>query len=173
MLRTRISLCCIVVLLFLRTSAPAQNHFLGSGFTFVPPPVAPANVWWRLATQGGQFVELVVPPATYSTRQIVHLVTPENAADYGLDFAAWSAAVNDPSYNRSIVMFGGVTKEAAWSNHWGFPFEVERIQLFVNDYTGPTGSPAVEVAVVDFIPVPEPATIWLAMFCGLVRVRRL
>jgi hypothetical protein len=151
MIRTAIGICATLAVCMLSTSMLAQNHFVGSGFTFFPPPAAPAALSWRLATEEGQFVELAVPSVEHSSRQIVHFVTPENAPDYGLDFAAWTAAVNNSAYNRSIVSFGGILKEQAWSNPWRDAFGLERIQLFVNSFDGISSSSSVQGGVVDFI----------------------
>jgi hypothetical protein len=154
------------ILLCVLVAAPvmAQNHFVGSGFLFTPAPTPPAATYWRLATQSGDFVELVVPAATHSSSQISHLVTRENANEYDLNFDAWTIAVNDSRYNRSVMSFGGVTKEQPWSNPWSGAFDLERVQLFINDYDGRTNFPTLEGGILDFIPVPEPATIWMVLF---------
>jgi hypothetical protein len=146
MIRARIGICPVLVLC-LSASASAQDHFVGSGFNFFPPPGSPAPLAWRLATQTGEFVELAVPPVTHSSNQIVYFITPANAIDYGLDFATWAAAVNDPSYNRSIMSFGGVTQEQPWSNPWSGSFELERVQLFVNRFDGISSSSGVQGAL--------------------------
>jgi hypothetical protein len=124
-----------------------------------------------LAKQNGEFVEFIAPPVTHSSNQIVHLVTPSNASDFGVDFGAWAAAVNDPSYNRSIISFGGVAKQEPWSNPWS-PFELERIALIVNDFDGRSSAPSVQGEVVDLIPVPELGTCWLiAISAALLALR--
>jgi hypothetical protein len=166
---------CLALVLLLGTSALGQDHFVSSSFTYIPPPASPAALSWRLAKQNGEFVEFIAPPATHTPRQIVHLVTPNNASEFGVDFSAWSAAVNDPSYNRSIISFGGVDKEEPWSNPWT-PFELERIALIVDDFDGRSTAPSVIGEVVDLIPVPEPGTSWIvatsAALLGLHARRR-
>jgi hypothetical protein len=165
MIRICSVLCPTVLLLLLAAPAVAQHRFIQSGFAYNPQPASPAALSWRLATQSGEFVELVVPPATYTSNQIAHQVTPLNASDYGLDFAAWAAAVNDPIYNRSIVSFGGVVQEEPWSNQWAGTFELDAIGLIVNDFSPRYSFSTVLGEVADLVPVPEPAT-WL-MACTI------
>jgi hypothetical protein len=167
MIRTCLAVSFTLVVFLIDIPALAQNHFVGSGFTFFPPPMPPAALSWRLATQTGEFVELVVPPVQHSSNQIVHLVTPDNATEFSLNFADWAAAVNSPAYNRSIVSFGGAIKEQPWSNPWSGDFELERIQLLVNSFDGISNSAAVQGGVLDFIPVPEPTTWLMACSIGL------
>jgi hypothetical protein len=158
MIRMRFIMFATAVLLLFAAPGLAQDHVVTSTFVFNPAPTPPAPISWRLATESGEFVELVPPAAMYSGGAIVHFVTPDNAAEYGLDFAAWSAAVNDPAFNRSIMSFGGVVQEKTWTNPWRGEFELERIQLFVNDFDPRFTHPSVQGFIVDVVPVPEPST---------------
>lgn len=142
-------------------------HFAGNSFTFNSSqiPAAPASLNWRLATAGGQFVEFNLPSVPASLSQTAYLVTPSNAASFGIDFAAWNAAAKNPAYTRSILNFGGFTKEQPFQNPWN-PWQLDRIHVFVDSYfPGRFTITDVQVGAIDFLDVPEPCTIGLAVLC--------
>jgi hypothetical protein len=132
-------------------------------FAQTPPPL---SVTWQFGTSTGESVS-----ATWSglqpspTNQLS--VTPENAAAFGIDFAAWAQAVTDPDYSRSIVTVNGVSQEGTVLR-FGDVQELDLLHFNVVDYRWPVepGLPnfGVSVSAVDRPIVPEPAT-WLLMIC--------
>jgi hypothetical protein len=148
-------------------SASAQPKSIVSNFQYdnVAPPV---SLTWQLATPSGEYVDLSITgiePAAGSQR--AYIITPENAAQFGVDFPAWSVAVNDPTFSRSIMTWAGVTQEQSVVRN--FPLiELDDIRIFVDNYQWPIiapGLPAVDIRAFafDFPIVPEPATCLLAL----------
>jgi hypothetical protein len=151
--------------------AHAQPKFIRSDFEFtaVAPPV---SLSWQLATPGGEHVDLSITgiaPAAGS--QLAYIITPENAAQYSVDFSAWSLAVNDPAYSRSIMTWAGVTKESPVVHR--FPhLELDDLRVFVDDYWWPVpggNNPAIYVTAFasDNPVVPEPAS-WMLAASSLI-----
>jgi hypothetical protein len=148
-------------------SVLAQPIFIGSFFEYdaVPPPV---SLTWQLATPTGDHVDLTITgiqPAAGSER--AYMITPANAAEFGVDFPAWSLAVNDPNYSRSIMTWAGLTKEQPVVRNFEH-IELDDIRIFVDDYWWPVpggNSPTVyiEAFAADFPLIPEPASWLLAL----------
>jgi hypothetical protein len=81
-----------------------------SGFFEFPQVAPPLSMTWQIATSGGQSVSATFTEITpFAFNQL--FITPENASSLGVDFAAWSAAVMNPAYTRSIITAGGVSQE--------------------------------------------------------------
>lgn len=173
--RAKRAFLSLVVTLMLTGVVRAQPKFVRSDFEFtaVAPPV---SLSWQLATPGGEHVDLAIAgiePAAGSP--LIYIITPANASQFGVDFPAWSLAVNDPTYSRSIMTWAGVTKEQPVVRN--FPLiELDDLRVFVNDYRWPDmggGLPFVNINAFAFDApiVPEPAswllalaaTIWLSI----------
>jgi hypothetical protein len=157
---------CFVLVAMLSGSACAQLKFISSGFEFtsVAPPV---SVTWQLATPAGEHVDLMISNIQPIGFEIAHIVTPENASQYGVDFAAWSLAVNDPNYSRSIMTWAGATQEKPVVRN--FPhIELDDLRVFITDYKWPVpGGNSAALFITAFASdnpvVPEPGTCILAL----------
>jgi hypothetical protein len=160
----KLTACFYLILLLSGGFVSAQPKFIISNFQFssVAPP---ASLSWQLATPGGEHVDVAITgiqPAAGT--QLAYIITPENAAEFGVDFSAWSLAVNDPNFSRSIMTWTGVTQEKPVVRN--FPqIELDDIRIFVNSYFWPDtggGLPLVDIRAFasDNPIIPEPGT-WL------------
>jgi hypothetical protein len=127
----------------------------------------PATASWRLATDDGRFVEFAVQDIPANLNILNYNVTVENAAEFGVDFAAWQLAVNDPAYTRSILTFSGQTQEEQVMRTFDH-LTLDRLRINVNNYYWPDrgvekmtlGGRAIQEAI-----IPEPSA-WLLLLMG-------
>jgi hypothetical protein len=148
--------------------AIGQDKYVESQVSFltIPPP---ATLKWQLATASGEDVVATIeniPAQTFGGGQIHYDITPENAPEFGVDFAAWQIAVNDPAYNRSIITFGDMTQEAPVVRT-GTDLELDYLRIFLDNYrwpvpTGSSTSLTVTVFATDAAVVPEPHSLFMA-----------
>jgi hypothetical protein len=134
-------------------------------FDHVAPP---ATASWRLATDDGRFVEFAVQDIPANVGFSNYIVTPDNAAEFGVDFAAWQLAVNDLAYTRSILTFSGQTQEEQVMRTFDH-LTLDRLRITVRSYYWPDdrgvphltlGGRAIQEAI-----VPEAST-WLLLLMG-------
>ena len=161
------SAVCWMLATMMAGSAYAQPKFIFSSFDYsnVPPPV---SLSWQLATPAGEHVDVTITgiePAAGAP--LTYIITAENAAQFGVDFPAWSIAVNDPNFSRSIMTWAGVTQEKPVVRN--FPqIQLDDIRIFVNSYHWPVPGPGfpdvhIQAYAFDAPIVPEPATSFLAL----------
>jgi hypothetical protein len=128
-------------------------------------PPSPATIVWQLATSGGEHVDVTL---------LVHAVPGGGNLDFlftegspELDFAAWSAAVNDPTFTRSIMDFGGFVKEQPFANQFAPNFTLGQVYLRIEGYNShsfPMTPKYIQAALGELPIVPEPAEWWQALF---------
>jgi hypothetical protein len=141
-------------------------------FNHVPPP---ATASWRLAKDNGQYVEFRVQDIPTNTGFENYIVTPDTASQFGVDFAAWQLAVNDPAYTRSILMFSGQTQEELVTRDFDH-LKLDRLRITVNDYYWPDDR-GIEFMTLDALAIqdrigPEPSTSLLVLMgCGSIVFR--
>ena len=160
----------IVLLLATNTAFAGSSHFVANVFEYRPVPPVPAGLSWKLATADGAFVDFTIESISHQHFQRAYLVTPENAAQYGVDFDAWRAAVVNPAYTRNIVTFAGITQEQPYLNGY-IPFELDRLQMFVSDFHPFNSAAYIQVGLLDSLPVPEPSSTVLILAFALLLIR--
>jgi hypothetical protein len=117
--------------------------------------------------------------STFSTGEQHFEITQGNAALYGVDWAAWEAAVVDSAFTRSLLTFGSTTKEAPVARSFpiGSPFRLDLIGFNLHNYGWPSGppgliyAPSANAGAVSNIDVLEPATC-VFFVIGLVTMLR-
>jgi hypothetical protein len=115
----------VVVVFFVASCATAQPpDYISSGTAF-PPVAPPAALTWTVATDDGRSVSMefkLSGGALVSAGPSVdgpwppfgiNGINEANAPAFKVDFAAWSAALADPAYHRSIYQLGDQIKESA------------------------------------------------------------
>jgi hypothetical protein len=155
----RSTVLCPVVLT--RNVAPVSAAgTIQSGFFDYPQVPPPLSVTWQLATVSGESVSVIwssIQPSP--TNQLS--ITLENAAAFGVDFAAWSQAVIDPAFTQSTVTANGISQFGPVLK-FGDLQRLDVIFFNVTQFRWPVqpGLPnfTVSVAAGEFEIVPEPPT---------------
>lgn len=171
MVRTNVfALCVIFVACTLTFATRAEAQFISSGAFQFPQTEPPASLSWTIATNDGQsltaMVDGIIPPLSIGQFSITEL----NAASYGVDFAAWEAALNNPAFTRSIVGWDGATQEGPIIRNGIEQIDLDRIRLEVDSYFGPESTVRSLTASARAIPVviiPEPSS-GLLIVCAAI-----
>jgi hypothetical protein len=124
---------------------------------------------WQLATNDGKHVDLVIngffPDVFQPPTQI--FITMENASQYGVDFAAWEMAVNDPAYTRSFVTFNGMTQESEPYRTGGF-IDLDRFLVSIDHpLPGTMGFIYPVIFASEAVVVPEPLALAVLTIAAL------
>jgi hypothetical protein len=166
---------------------PAVAGTITSGGFFLQPAAPPASLIWEVATHDGRSVTLEMvargggriawlPPVEcdcppYGTNGI----NAGNAPAYKMDWAAWSAALADPAFSRSIIHFAGQRHEQPLMRIGDFSagFTLGAVLFFVDDYhwpplgPGPPSNFSAGFIAGERVIVPEPATLVMACTIAL------
>jgi hypothetical protein len=184
MTRTRIGLFASSLFL---VADPAICDTISSGGFFLQPAAPPASLIWEVAAHDGRSVTLEMvasgggqiawlPPVVcdcppYGTNGI----NAGNAPAYKMDWAAWSAALADPAFSRSIIHFAGQRQEQPLARLGDFsdPFALDAVVFFVQEYhwpplgPGPPSNFSAAFIAGERVIVPEPATLVMACTIAL------
>lgn len=156
-----------VVLCVTNTSLAGR---IDSGYFSFPQSAPPAALTWTLSTTDGRSVSTTMPDYEPPIRWQDIVVSPSTAAQYGIDWPAWQAALADPAYQRSSLTWDGVTQTGPVLVTSGTRqgFELDRLLFGISNFYWPVDAATVRQATVwawaiDDVPVPEPSAVFLVL----------
>jgi hypothetical protein len=165
---------------WLGDTARAQDVLIDQGYEYGVTP-SPNNLAWELRTATDNVVRWEwngVASVGPNGGSVARVATEDTAASLGLDWAAWSAAVLNPAFNRSLITWNGITMEKPWPaqpDRLANFHELDELRQTIGDWAWPQtqfSSKRVGIAVsaLDVTVVPEPAS-WLLLLAGILHLR--